>query len=141
LAAGGCRRFSDLFSEPSNETPCCHTGPRSRTPIVLIYSVSCQRAIFYIYAVHLCLASATQAFSMDAVYNSPAPPTPQNCTRTDSRDQGLADTARHVIGCRLTQETRVQRALDDMAGTICQALPATPARWRTLHRRARTAYP
>jgi hypothetical protein len=28
---------------------------------------------------------------------------------------GLAHIARHVIGCRLTQETRAQRALDDVA--------------------------
>ena len=32
---------------------------------------------------------------------------------------GLADDARHVIGCRLTPETRVQSALDDVA---CRAL-------------------
>jgi len=27
------------------------------------------------------------------------------------------------MGCLLTQETRVQLALDDVAGTICQTLP------------------
>ena len=28
------------------------------------------------------------------------------------------DSARHVIGCHLTQETRVHKALDDVASTI-----------------------
>jgi len=28
--------------------------------------------------------------------------------------KGLADTVRHVIGCRLTQETGVHNALDDL---------------------------
>jgi len=32
-----------------------------------------------------------------------------------------AHTARHVIGCHLTQETRVHRALDDVAITIHQS--------------------
>ena len=40
------------------------------------------------------------------------------------RAMGQADTARHVVGCRSTQDTRVQHALDDVAGNICQALPA-----------------
>ena len=35
---------------------------------------------------------------------------------------GLADTARHVIGCRLTQEARVQNASNDMASDVCPAL-------------------
>ena len=36
--------------------------------------------------------------------------------------KGLMDSAHHVIGCRLTQETRVQNALDDMASTVHQSL-------------------
>ena len=32
--------------------------------------------------------------------------------------QGLADIDHRVIGCRSTQETRVQHALDDAAGSI-----------------------
>jgi len=47
------------------------------------------------------------------------------------RAMGLADNARCVIGCRLTQATRVHDALDDAAGKLCQALrrgaPPTPA--------------
>ena len=35
------------------------------------------------------------------------------------------DSARHVIGCYSTRETRVHRALDDVANTIHQSLPAT----------------
>ena len=31
---------------------------------------------------------------------------------------GLADIARHVIGCQLSQETRVQDVLDDVASSI-----------------------
>jgi hypothetical protein len=34
----------------------------------------------------------------------------------------LADTARHVIGCRLTQETRFQNACNDMASDVYPAL-------------------
>jgi hypothetical protein len=37
--------------------------------------------------------------------------------RLGSWMQGLMDGARHVIGCRLTQETGVQNAFDDMART------------------------
>jgi len=36
----------------------------------------------------------------------------------------LIDSARHVIGSCLTQETRVQYAFDDVASTIHQTLPA-----------------
>jgi hypothetical protein len=36
--------------------------------------------------------------------------------------QGLMDSARHVIGCHSTQETRVQNACDDVASTIHQSL-------------------
>ena len=32
------------------------------------------------------------------------------------------DSARHVIGCHVTPETRVQNAFDDVASTIHQAL-------------------
>ena len=32
--------------------------------------------------------------------------------------EGLQDTARHVIGCHLTEETRVQEALDDVASLV-----------------------
>ena len=35
---------------------------------------------------------------------------------------GLADIACRIIGCRLTQETRVQHALDDVAVNMRQAL-------------------
>jgi hypothetical protein len=35
---------------------------------------------------------------------------------------GLADIARHVIRRHRTQEARVQNALNDVAGNICQAL-------------------
>jgi len=35
------------------------------------------------------------------------------------RAMGLADIACHVIGYRLTQDTREQNALDDVAGTCC----------------------
>jgi len=38
------------------------------------------------------------------------------------RAMDLVDIARHVIGCLLIQETRVQCALDDVASNICQAL-------------------
>jgi hypothetical protein len=34
---------------------------------------------------------------------------------------GLADVARHVIGCHLTPELKPQSALDDVATIICQA--------------------
>ena len=37
--------------------------------------------------------------------------------------QGLADIARHVMGCRLSRETRVANALGDVASNIYQALP------------------
>ena len=40
-------------------------------------------------------------------------------------DVGLAGVARQVIGCRLTQETRVQSALDHVASIIRQALGVT----------------
>ena len=33
------------------------------------------------------------------------------------------DSARHVIGCHLTQESRVQNAFYDAASTIHQSLP------------------
>ena len=36
----------------------------------------------------------------------------------------LTYMARHVIGCHLTQATKVQNALDDVASDICQALAA-----------------
>jgi len=36
--------------------------------------------------------------------------------------QGLMDSARHVIGCRLTHETRVQIAFADVASTIHPSL-------------------
>jgi hypothetical protein len=38
--------------------------------------------------------------------------------------QGLAETADLVIGCCLSQYTRFQGALDDVASNVCQALPA-----------------
>jgi len=43
------------------------------------------------------------------------------------RAKGLADTARHVIGCHLTQETRVQNACRWRGGqcALRQMLPAT----------------
>ena len=43
----------------------------------------------------------------------------------------LAGIARHVTGCRLTQETRVQNTLTDVAGNICLAvlLGSKEARW------------
>jgi hypothetical protein len=34
-------------------------------------------------------------------------------------EQGSADIARHVLGCRLTQEKRVQMRVDDVAGNGC----------------------
>jgi len=34
-------------------------------------------------------------------------------------------TARQVIGCHLTQETRVQHAFDDVASTIHESPPTT----------------
>ena len=43
-----------------------------------------------------------------------------------ARQSGPADVARkeeHVIGCRLTQETRVVMRVDEVAGNICSALP------------------
>ena len=43
--------------------------------------------------------------------------------RREAGKQGLMDTARHVIGCRLTLETRVQKACDDVASTIHLSLP------------------
>jgi len=36
--------------------------------------------------------------------------------------QGMMDVARHVIGCRLTPEPRVQNAFDDVASTIHRLL-------------------
>jgi len=38
--------------------------------------------------------------------------------------EGLTDTARHVIGWHVTQETGVQNAFDDVASNIRQSLPA-----------------
>ena len=35
---------------------------------------------------------------------------------------GLADMSRHIIGCHVTQSTRVQHACDDVASSIRQAL-------------------
>ena len=35
---------------------------------------------------------------------------------------GLADVARHVIGCHSSQETRVRLHVDDVASNICQAV-------------------
>jgi len=35
---------------------------------------------------------------------------------------GLIDGACHVIGCRLTQELRVQKACDDVASTVHQSV-------------------
>jgi hypothetical protein len=37
------------------------------------------------------------------------------------------DSARHVIGCRLTQDTMVQNACDDVASTNHQSLEAGSA--------------
>ena len=42
--------------------------------------------------------------------------------------QGPIDSARHVIGRHLTQETRVYNVEDDVASTIHQSLPASAAR-------------
>ena len=41
----------------------------------------------------------------------------------------LAGIALHIIGCRVTLDTRVQRALevDDVAGNLRQALPPSSA--------------
>jgi len=36
---------------------------------------------------------------------------------------GLPDSARHFIICHSTQYIRVDHALDDEVGNICQALP------------------
>jgi hypothetical protein len=36
--------------------------------------------------------------------------------------QGLTHSARHVIGCRISQDTRVQNAFDDVASTIYQSI-------------------
>ena len=36
------------------------------------------------------------------------------------------DDARHVIGCNVTQETRVNHAFDDVASIIHQSLPPAP---------------
>ena len=41
----------------------------------------------------------------------------------NSFDEGLIDSARHVIGCHVTQETRVQNAFDDVASNIYQSQP------------------
>jgi len=38
------------------------------------------------------------------------------------RVECLADIALHVPGCRLTQETRVEMPVEDVAGNICRAL-------------------
>jgi len=37
--------------------------------------------------------------------------------------QALMDDALHVTECRVTQETKVQNAFDDVASTIRQSLP------------------
>jgi hypothetical protein len=42
--------------------------------------------------------------------------------------QGLMHSARHVIGCRLIQDTRVRNASDDMASAIHQSLTTGSAR-------------
>jgi len=42
---------------------------------------------------------------------------PLPTTRADSV-KGLPDIARHVIGCHLTEDTRAENALDDVAGNI-----------------------
>jgi len=39
-----------------------------------------------------------------------------------SGEWGLADVARHVMGCCLNQETRVQSALDDVASNSSHAM-------------------
>jgi hypothetical protein len=36
---------------------------------------------------------------------------------------GLADVTCRVIGCHLTQESRIHIAFDDVASNTCQALP------------------
>jgi len=45
--------------------------------------------------------------------------------------KGPADVSGHVIGCHVTQETRVQNALDDIPGNICQ-VPAQGRAWQIL---------
>ena len=54
---------------------------------------------------------------------------PRHRVPFNSRDSALDDRGeqyppgrRHVTGCHLTQETRVQSALDDVASSIVQAL-------------------
>jgi hypothetical protein len=41
--------------------------------------------------------------------------------------RGLPDMACHVIGCRLSYETRHQSALNDVVGNVCQAPPPASA--------------
>jgi len=48
--------------------------------------------------------------------------TPTSSTSVASLWKGLMDCARHVTGCRFTQETTVQHAFDDVASTIHQSL-------------------
>jgi hypothetical protein len=51
------------------------------------------------------------------------------------RPMDLADNARHVVGCHVTHESRVQNVLDDEASNICQALifgPADPTARKSL---------
>jgi len=43
------------------------------------------------------------------------------------RAMGLADTTHHVIGCNLYQETGFRNGSDDVAGTVCRALPPSAA--------------
>jgi len=43
------------------------------------------------------------------------------------------DSARHVRGCKASQETRVQNAFDDVASTIHQSLPFSDPRWPHTH--------
>ena len=50
-----------------------------------------------------------------------AEPTSTVKTAAAGAQAGLADAARHLIGCPVTQDTRVQSALDDVASSIRQA--------------------
>jgi len=40
----------------------------------------------------------------------------------DVDEPGIIDDARHVMGCQMTQVTRVQIAFDELASTIHQSL-------------------
>jgi hypothetical protein len=59
-------------------------------------------------------AEGSRVFTGRALIISPY----RGAARARTRASGLVDRARHVNGCGSTQETRIQKSCDDVAGTI-----------------------